>query len=279
MERAGAASTSRWPLYDAIFPSLASNIGGYFDSDGEIPERTGNRHGGLAVAPYNAYETADGWIAILCLHDRHWAKLCQIMDRRDLIDDERLSTNASRVKHMDLLDRIVGEWTLERTSAELEIALDEGAIPSAPVQSLADVLKDPQIKARGMFEQHRNADREWWTFGSPLRLTDSPPPAENVPARLGQHTVEILQEKLMLPLDQIGELTAGRRGDRRLLRQRRRGAEGQRPRVLTREARPTGASAGRASQIGSRGVASERACHSRTRSRSKAESASTRGST
>jgi crotonobetainyl-CoA:carnitine CoA-transferase CaiB-like acyl-CoA transferase len=195
-------------LYDAIFPSLASNIGGYFDSDGEIPERTGNRHGGLAVAPYNAYETADGWIAILCLHDRHWAKLCQIMDRRELIDDQRLRTNAGRVKHMDLVDRMVGEWTLDRASAELETALDEGAIPSAPVQSLADVLQDPQIKARGMFEQHRNADREWWTFGSPLRLTDSPPPADNIPARLGQHTVEILREKLMLPLDQIRELRA-----------------------------------------------------------------------
>jgi crotonobetainyl-CoA:carnitine CoA-transferase CaiB-like acyl-CoA transferase len=194
-------------LYDAIFPSLASNIGGYFDSDGEIPERTGNRHGGLAVAPYNAYRTADGWIAILCLHDRHWGKLCRIMGRQDLLDDERLSTNSSRVKHMDLLDRIVEEWTLERSSAELEASLGEGAIPNAPVQSLAEVLKDPQIAARGMFEQHHNADREWWTFGSPLRLSDSPPPSENVPPRLGQHTLDILRDKLMLSQDQIGELT------------------------------------------------------------------------
>jgi crotonobetainyl-CoA:carnitine CoA-transferase CaiB-like acyl-CoA transferase len=197
-------------LYDAIFPSLASNIGGYFDSDGDIPERTGNRHGGLAVAPYNAYQTADGWIAILCLHDRHWAKLCQIMNRSELVDDERLRTNASRVRHMDVLDRIVEEWTLRRGSAELEAALDAGAIPSAPVQSLADVLKDPQVRARGMFEHHRNADREWWTFGSPLRLADSPPPAENVPPRLGQHTAEVLREKLALLPDRIAELrTAG----------------------------------------------------------------------
>lgn len=41
-------------LYDAIFPTLASNIGGYFDSDGEIPERTGNRHDGLGVSPYRS---------------------------------------------------------------------------------------------------------------------------------------------------------------------------------------------------------------------------------
>ena len=132
----------------------------------------------------------------------------KIKERHDLVDDKRLSTNASRVKHMELLDRIVEEWTLERNSAELEVALNEGAIPSAPVQSLEVLLKDPQLKARGMFEQHRNADREWWTFGSPLRLADSPPPAENVPARLGQHTVEILRQKLMLPPERISELTA-----------------------------------------------------------------------
>lgn len=193
-------------LYDAIFPSLASNIGGYFDSDGSTPERTGNRHGGLAVAPYNAYEAADGWIAILCLHDRHWSQLCRIMGRNDLIEDEGLRTNAGRVTHMERLDRILEEWTLERGVAELEQKLNEGNIPCAPVLSLKDVLNDPQLKARGMFERHQNSEREWWTFGSPLRLPDSPAPEMNVPPRLGQHTAEVLAEKLGLSSERVLEI-------------------------------------------------------------------------
>ena len=160
------------------------------------------------MAPYNAYKAADGWIAILCLHDRHWAQLCEIMRRPDLVADEGLRTNANRVTHMERLDRILEEWTLERSVAELERDLNEGNIPCAPVLSLAEVLEDPQLKARGMFERHRNHEREWWTFGSPLRLPDSPAPEVNVPARLGEHTAEVLTEKLGLSDERMAELTS-----------------------------------------------------------------------
>ena len=122
-------------LYDAILPSLASNIGGYFDSDGTIPERTGNRHGGLAVAPYNAYPTSDGWIAILCLAIatgltcvRSWA-------------GPSWRTTSSWVPHRvvsrpwTVSTRIVEEWTATRPTAEVVDALNGAGVPvcSRPV--------------------------------------------------------------------------------------------------------------------------------------------------
>jgi crotonobetainyl-CoA:carnitine CoA-transferase CaiB-like acyl-CoA transferase len=195
-------------LYDAILPTLASNIGGYFDNDGAIPERTGNRHGGLAVAPYNAYPTANGWIAILCLHDSHWRDLCRVMERPHLADQPPFASRAGRVAEMDKVDEIVAAWTVKLPTADLVAALNSAGVPCAPVLSLKDVLDDPQVRARGMLEHHENAERDWWTFGSPIRLADSPSPAENVPAKLGQHSREILVEKLALPSGRIEDFEA-----------------------------------------------------------------------
>jgi crotonobetainyl-CoA:carnitine CoA-transferase CaiB-like acyl-CoA transferase len=193
-------------LYDAILPSLASNIAGYLDTDGEIPERTGNRHGGLAVSPYNAYETADGWVALLCLHDRHWAALCGVMDRPELTEDPRFSSPAARVTHLQEVDEVVGEWTRANSTDDVVEALNTVSVPGAPVKSLKDVINDPHVVDRGILQHHTGPDRQWWTLASPLRLADSPAPSENSVAGLGEHSAEILGERLGLPGAEIEAL-------------------------------------------------------------------------
>jgi crotonobetainyl-CoA:carnitine CoA-transferase CaiB-like acyl-CoA transferase len=195
-------------LYDAILPSLASNIAGYLDTDGEIPERTGNRHGGLAVSPYNAYKTADGWVAILCLHDRHWAALCGVMGRPELTEDPRFSTPAARVTHLREVDEVIGEWTGGNSTDDVVEALNTAAVPGAPVKSLKDVINDPHVVDRGILQHHTGPEREWWTLASPLRLGDSPAPTQNSVAGLGEHSAELLSERLGLPGDEIEALLA-----------------------------------------------------------------------
>jgi crotonobetainyl-CoA:carnitine CoA-transferase CaiB-like acyl-CoA transferase len=195
-------------LYDAILPSLTSNIGGYIDSDGNIPERTGNRHGGLGVSPYNAYQTADGWVAILCLHDRHWRALCEVMKRPELVSDPLFQSNAARTAELEQVDGIVGRWTGEKPSADVVAALHEAGVPCAPVMSLKDVITDPQVVDRGVIEHHTTPEREWWTLGSPLRLADSVGPTHNVPPRLGEHSEQVLAERLALGSSEIDALAA-----------------------------------------------------------------------
>ncbi len=195
-------------LYDAIVPSLASNIAGYLDTDGQIPERTGNRHGGLAVSPYNAYETADGWVAILCLHDRHWAALCQVMERPDLIDDPSFCSAAARVAELERVDEIVGTWTSTRNTDAVVDALSTAGIACAPVKSLKEVITDPNVAARGILQHHTGPERDWWTLASPLRLGDSPAPADNQVAKLGEHTHQVLRERLGLSDGEIEALDA-----------------------------------------------------------------------
>jgi crotonobetainyl-CoA:carnitine CoA-transferase CaiB-like acyl-CoA transferase len=196
-------------LYDAILPSLASNIAGYLDTDGEIPERTGNRHGGLAVSPYNAYKTADGWVALLCLHDRHWAALCRVMGRPELTEDPLFCSPAARVTNLEQVDAVVGEWTGRNSTDDVVGALNGASVPGAPVKSLKDVINDPHVVERGILQHHTGPERDWWTLASPLRLGDSPAPAQNSVAGLGEHSEEVLTERLGLPGAEIEALVAG----------------------------------------------------------------------
>ena len=72
-ERTGRGQIVEVSMHDTIYPMLASSLGGlHNDPDRELPERTGNRHSGMAIAPYNIYETSDGWLAIICISERHW---------------------------------------------------------------------------------------------------------------------------------------------------------------------------------------------------------------
>jgi crotonobetainyl-CoA:carnitine CoA-transferase CaiB-like acyl-CoA transferase len=193
-------------LYDAILPSLTSNIAAHFDSDGQLPDRTGNRHGGMAVSPYNAYPTAQGWVTILCLHDRHWETLCRVMGREELATEPSFATNPRRVLHMNDVDAVVSSWTATRTTAQAVAELEAVNVPCAPVKSLREVISDPNVAQRGLLRHHVTDDREWWTLASPLRLQDSPSPAENVPPRLGQDTDHLLSERLGMSHEAIAAL-------------------------------------------------------------------------
>ena len=92
-ERTGRGQIVEVSMHDTVYPMLASSLGGlHNDPDRELPERTGNRHSGMAVAPYNIYETSDGWLAIICISERHWHGVATALGRPELIDDPRFGT-------------------------------------------------------------------------------------------------------------------------------------------------------------------------------------------
>ena len=123
-------------MQDAIVPTLTSNFAGLLESEGEFPERTGNRHGGLSICPYNIYPAASGWVAILCLRPKHWSDLCRVMDRSDLAADPLLATPAGRVQKMGEVDAAVTAWTSQLDKDEVFRLLQQADIPAAPVRSL-----------------------------------------------------------------------------------------------------------------------------------------------
>ena len=185
-ERTGRGRFVEVSMLEAVYASLSSPLGLYFGGDGTVPTRTGNRHSGLAEAPYNVYATSDGWIALICVSETHWRSLLTAMERPDLHDDPRLQTLRDRVANIDFVDSVITEWTSTRTKDQLSDLLRRHRVPSAPVRELEEVVNDPHLHARGML---RHVDHP--LLGplvlptSPLRYDGEPSPEIDPSKALG----------------------------------------------------------------------------------------------
>lgn len=193
-------------LQDAILPSLTSNIAGLINSGGTMPERTGNRHGGLAVVPYNSYRTNDGWATVLCPTQAHWDRLTKVMGD-PAAEDPRFASMGGRCTHDEDVDEIVERWTSTRSKDEVAAILAKANIPNAPVIGLAELIDDPHVKERGVLRRMSDERGEWLTLGSPLFLSDSPIIEPDRARRLGADTVEILRDDLGMTDAEIAELS------------------------------------------------------------------------
>ncbi|MBI3524834.1 MAG: CoA transferase [Betaproteobacteria bacterium] len=139
-------------MQEAVYASLSSSLGLYYGSGGKIPPRTGNRHAGLAEAPYNVYPTQDGYIAIICVSDAHWRNLTKAMGNEKLADDSRYLTLKSRVDHIDEIDEVVAGFTANYPKQELFALLSDCRVPCAPVRTLDEVVNDDHMHTRGALE-------------------------------------------------------------------------------------------------------------------------------
>ncbi|SFS16768.1 formyl-CoA transferase [Microbacterium sp. cf046] len=194
-------------LQDAILPALTSNIAGLLSTQGAVPERTGNRHGGNAVVPYNAYAAADGWVTILCPTDAHWERLCALMND-PATQDERFADMHARCANVDAVDDIVGRWASTLPKAEIEQALVARKIPCAAVVTLAELLEDPHVRERRVLRTVTDDLGSFMTLGSPLFLSDSPIEEPRRAGRLGRDTDDVLLNELGMSATEVEQLRA-----------------------------------------------------------------------
>jgi formyl-CoA transferase len=191
-------------MQEAVYPSLASNLGRLFSGASGTAMRTGNRHGGLAEAPYNVYPTRDGFIAILCVGEHHWDALLGAMGKEELRSDPRFQTLAARVNHMDAVDVLVSEFTRTREKQALFEELVALRIPCAPVRELTEVTTDPHLHARRALE---NVDHPLYGRmvlpNSPLRFDGLPPLAIEPSHELGADNSSVYGEWLGLTPEEI----------------------------------------------------------------------------
>ncbi|OZI77700.1 CaiB/BaiF CoA transferase family protein [Bordetella genomosp. 12] len=208
-ERTGLGRRVEVAMLEAVYASLSSSLGLWYGSGGEAPARTGNRHGGLAESPYNVYPAADGHIAILCVGETHWKSLLTALDREDLLQDERFSTLAGRVAHMETVDALVGEFTAGLSKAELMRRLQAQRVPCAAVRDLEEVTSDPHLHERGFLEEVDHPQYGRVTLPrSPMRYEDSALPAIEPSAELGAHNEDIYGGWLGMPAADLQALRA-----------------------------------------------------------------------
>jgi CoA:oxalate CoA-transferase len=207
-ERTGIARRLEVAMQDAVYASLASNLGmHWFTQDEEKFARTGNRHGGLAECPYNVYPTRDGYISLICVGDLHWAALCRAIEKPELIDDPRYRTLKDRVGHMDEIDEIIAIWSQERDTAAIFDTLMGAKVPCAPVRTLSEVMEDTNMHQRGALTRIDHPE-----FGnivvqrSPLRFDGVPDFPLEPSHPLGADTEIILRQRTSLSDDVIAAI-------------------------------------------------------------------------
>ena len=183
-------------MQDAVFPTLTSALGAYYNLGGN-PPRTGNRHQALAVAPYNVYATSDGHVAIIVIREGHWRKLLQAMGRPELGEDPRFVDMPARCRNMDETDAAVEAWTSTLTRDEVFRICQEHEVICAPVRSLDDVVNDPHLLERGALAKVMHPKfGEVSLPSTPLRFEDVDPPVPTPPRELGQDNAAVFGQFL-----------------------------------------------------------------------------------
>jgi formyl-CoA transferase len=106
------------------------------------------------AAPTSAYPCSDGkWVLIAANSEPLFARLSELMDQPDLPRDPRFANNPSRVKNVEELDRIIGNWTKGMTAEEADRRLSAADIPSTLIYTAAEIAADPQFRERGMVRE------------------------------------------------------------------------------------------------------------------------------
>jgi len=171
--------------------AILENAIARFTGSGVDPVPIGNRH--PSIAPFTSVKTADGYINIACGNDALWAKLCEIIGRPDLVSDSRFVSNRTRCDHMTDLLPMLNEAMSGQSSAFWLEKLEAGHVPAGPINSISQVLSDPQVIARKMLLELTHPVAGLIKIpGSPVKLSETPAEV-NAPAPvLGQHNEEIL---------------------------------------------------------------------------------------
>jgi formyl-CoA transferase len=191
-EKTGKGRTVEVSMQEAVYASLSSNLGMYHGSGNKLPPRTGNRHGGLAEAPYNVYPARDGYIAIICNNNRHFHALADAMQRPELKDDERFRDLKSRIENIEAVDQVVGEWTATLSRDELVRLMLHHRVPHSPVRDLEEVINDPNMHARGTLKSMQHPEYGKVVLQhSPIRFDGNPLVPLEPSARLGAHNAAV----------------------------------------------------------------------------------------
>ncbi|MEM7363794.1 MAG: CoA transferase [Pseudomonadota bacterium] len=152
-ERTGEGQFVDVAMLDTVIPTLSTVMGAYYFGDKTVPSRHGSKHPALSMAPYNVYQASDGYVAIICINEKHWLSMAKAMNREDLLDDPRYGSMRERAAIMAEVDEQVTAWTSPRTRAEVLASLQGAGVPSASVRDVEEVLADEHLHERGMLHE------------------------------------------------------------------------------------------------------------------------------
>ena len=179
-----------------------------YDVGGVIRGPSGTRLEG--IAPSNIYQSANGsWVVIAANQDTVFRRLCGAMGMPELAGDDRFADHVARGRHQDELDKIIGDWAAERQPDDIIATLSEAGVISGPINTVAEVVNDPQLQARGMIADHwdERVERNVKGPGVIPVLSVTPGSVRSAgSARPGQHNDEVYSGLLGLSAEELTTL-------------------------------------------------------------------------
>ncbi|HEY6366312.1 MAG TPA: CoA transferase [Candidatus Binatia bacterium] len=203
-EKTGVGQKIDTSLLEAEVACLI-NVGSNYLVEGSIPRRWGNAH--PSIVPYQSFKTADGYLVIGVASEGIWRRFCAAIGRAEWADNPRFAKNANRVENRGALVAAIAEIFQGRETDAWLKRLNEAGVPCAPVQTVDQVFKAPQVLHREML-----VDVEHPTAGTmpmagiPVKFSATPASVRLPPPLLGQHTEEVLESWLGMNDKEISEL-------------------------------------------------------------------------
>jgi crotonobetainyl-CoA:carnitine CoA-transferase CaiB-like acyl-CoA transferase len=193
-ERTGKGQSLDLALLDSQIALLAYQNTNYF-ATGKPPKRIGNLHPN--IVPYQPFRAADGEVILACGNDNLYRKFCEAAGCAELARDARFVTNGKRVENRAELTRLLAEVFKKRSKRDWLELLEAAGVPNGPINDVAQVFEEPQVKARGVrIELEHAAAGKLPLVASPMRFSETPIEYRQAPPLVGEHTEEILRAVL-----------------------------------------------------------------------------------
>lgn len=160
---------------------------------GESPGALGTAH--PLNAPYQAFETADGWINVGAANQQNWERLLSVLELPELGEDIRFGSNDARMANLPALVKILNGIFVRKMTAEWLERFEKEGLPAGPILNIQEMHKDPQAVARNMIvdQQHPTAGLTQ-TLGTPVKFSQTPTMIKYAAPTLGQHSTEVFLE-------------------------------------------------------------------------------------
>jgi len=184
--------------------SLLNYMATMYLLSGKDPEPLGNGH--FVHIPYNTFRTTTDWIIIAVIGDNFWKNLLDVIDS-PVLRNEKYLNQPGRFEDREIINGVVQDTLMANTAEYWLKKLQEKRIPCAPVNKFSKALSDPQILSRNMVVAVKNGKGDEVRMpGNPIKLSEDFPEEFTYPPQLGEHTDEILIEKLGYTRERLSQL-------------------------------------------------------------------------
>lgn len=175
------------------------------------PNRVATLNRAQTAGPADTFKTKDGWVLVQSVGGPLFKRWADLMGEEHWLTDPRFKDDISRGNNGEVISERLATWCSERTSAEVLSEMEEARLPAGPIMSPQDVLDDPHVAAKGMFQAtaYPGLDKPAPLMVTPVELSETPGEIRKRPPTLGEHTEQIMNE-LGYSTEEIEQLRAKR---------------------------------------------------------------------